>query len=105
MSAAANEVLMLNFLVEDKTPKAVPLDQILTRALRALRTHLAMDVAYVSELRDGRRIFRYVDAAPGVTGVEIGGSSAAESSFCQRVADLRLPELIPDTTKLAAALE
>ncbi|MDB5867596.1 MAG: hypothetical protein JWO70_5402, partial [Betaproteobacteria bacterium] len=37
MSAAPNEILMLNFLVEDKTPKSVSPDQILPRALRALR--------------------------------------------------------------------
>lgn len=105
MSAAANEILMLNFLVEDKTPKAVPLDQLLARALRALRTHLGMDVAFVSELRDGRRIFRYVDAAPGVTAVQIGTSHSVEETFCQRVVDLELPELIPDVSRVAAAAD
>src|SRR5215212_3782764 len=105
MSAAANEILMLNFLVEEKTPKTVPLDQLLARALRALRTHLGMDVAFISELRDDRRIFRYVDAAAGVSGIQMGSSNHVEESFCQRVVDLRLPELIPDTTKSPVAME
>ena len=105
MSAAANEILMLNFLVEDKTPKAVSLDQILARALRALRTHLGMDIAFISELRDGRRVFRLVDAAPGNTAVQMGGSDLLEDSYCQRVIDLRLPELIPDTSAVPAAME
>ena len=105
MSAAPGEILMLNFLVEDKTPKAVPLDQLLARALRALRTHLGMEVAFVSELRDGRRIFRYVDAAPGVTAIQIGTSHGVEETFCQHVVDLELPELIPDVSRLAAAAE
>ena len=103
MSASAHEILLLNFLVEDKTPKAVPLDQLLARALRALRTHLAMDVAFISELRDARRVFRYVDAAPGTTAVQMGSSDALENTFCQRVIDLRLPELIPDTSRLPEA--
>ena len=105
MSTAANEILMLNFLVEDKTPKAVSLDQILARALRALRTHLGMDIAFISELRDGRRVFRLVDASPGNTTVQMGGSDLLEDSYCQRVIDLRLPELIPDTSHVPAALE
>ena len=105
MSAAANEILMLNFLVEDKTPQAVSLDQILARALRALRTHLGMDIAFISELRDGRRVFRLVDAAPGNTAVQMGGSDLLEDSYCQRVIDLRLPELIPDTSQVPAAME
>ena len=105
MSAAANEILMLNFLVEDKTPKTVPLDQLLARALRALRTHLGMDVAFISELRDGRRFFRYVDAGPGHTTIQMGGSDPLEDSFCQRVVDQRLPELIPDTSQFPSAME
>ena len=105
MSAAANEILMLNFLVEDKTPKAVSLDQILPRALRALRTHLGMDIAFISEFRDGRRLFRYVDAARDNPDVQIGGSDLLEDSYCQRVVDGRLPELIPDAAEVSAANE
>ncbi len=105
MSVAAHEVLMLNFLLEDKNPKTVSLDQILSRALRALRTHLGMDIAFISELREGRRIYRYVDAAPGNASIQIGESDPLEQSYCQRVIDLRLPELIPDTSQVPAAAE
>src|SRR5215217_7365357 len=105
MSAAPNEILMLNFLVEDKTPKSVSPDQILPRALRALRTHLGMDVAFVSEFRGGRRVFRYVDAARENAAVQGGASDALEESYCQRVIDKRLPELIGDTSEMTAASE
>lgn len=102
MSAAPNEILMLNFLVEDKSPKTVTPDQILPRALRS---HLGMDVAFISELRDGRRVFRYVDAARDNAGVQIGASDVIEDTYCQRVIDGRLPEMIPDTSAVDEATE
>jgi len=105
MSAAANEILMLNFLVEDKAPKVVSPDQLMPRALRALRTHLGMDVAFISEFRDGRRIFRYVDAARENAAVQMGANDPLEDTYCQRVIDGRLPELITDTSDLPAATE
>ena len=105
MSAAANEILMLNFLVEDKAPQAVSADQLLPRALRALRTHLGMDVAFVSEFRDGRRIFRYVDAGRHHAAVQMGASDPIADTYCQRVVDGRLPEVINDSAEIAAASE
>jgi GAF domain-containing protein len=105
MSAAPSEILMLNFLVEDKAPKAVSPDQLLPRALRALRTHLGMDVAFISQFRDGRRVFRYVDSTRANPAVQMGASDPIEDTYCQRVVDGRLPELIPDTSELSAATE
>ena len=103
MSAAPSEILMLNFLVEDKTPKSVSPDQLLPRALRALRTHLGMDVAFIGQFRDGRRVFRYVDAARRNAAVQMGASDPIEDTYCQRVVDGRLPELIADTSEVTAA--
>src|SRR6185436_8057197 len=97
MPAASNEILLLNFLVEDKAPTAVSVDQLLPRALRALRTHLGMDVAFISEFREGRRVFRYVDAAQQHATVHVGASDPLEDTYCQRIVDGRLPELISDT--------
>jgi EAL domain-containing protein (putative c-di-GMP-specific phosphodiesterase class I) len=105
MSAAPNEILMLNFLVEDKTPKSVSPDQILPRALRALRIHLGMDVAFISEIRAGRRVFRYMDAAHENPAIQVGSSDPLEDTYCQRVLDARLPEIIPDAQALSAANE
>lgn len=98
MSAAPSEILLLNFLVEDKSTKAVTADQILPRALHALRSHLGMDVAFISEIKGDRRIFRYVDAVRAHPGVRSGASDSLAGSFCQRVIDGQFPELIPDTS-------
>jgi EAL domain-containing protein (putative c-di-GMP-specific phosphodiesterase class I) len=105
MSAASNEILMLNFLVEDKTPRTVSADQLLPRAIRALRTHLGMDIAFISQFRDGRRVFRYVDAARPRVAVQVGVTDPLEDTYCHRVVQGVLPELITDTSEVTAATE
>jgi EAL domain-containing protein (putative c-di-GMP-specific phosphodiesterase class I) len=60
------EILILNFLVENKTPGAVPLDQFLGRALRALRTQLGVEAAFLSRYdRAGHAVLEHVDSADG----------------------------------------
>lgn len=61
MSIQPDEVLMLNFLLEDKTPGALPAAQFLGRALRALRAHLQMDIAFISQFRDGKHVVSHAD--------------------------------------------
>jgi EAL domain-containing protein (putative c-di-GMP-specific phosphodiesterase class I) len=62
----AREVLILNFLVEDKTPGAAPLDPFLGRALRALRTQLGVEAAFITNYRrDGHTIVVHADSADG----------------------------------------
>lgn len=73
--------------------------------LRAIRTHLGMDVAFVSEFSEGRRVFRFVDSAPDVDVVSVGASDPLDESYCQRILDGRLPELIVEAASLAAARE
>jgi PAS domain S-box-containing protein len=72
--------------------------------LRAARSHLGMDVAFVSEFTADRRIFRYVDGSEEELPITVGGSGLLDESYCQRVIDGRLPKLIPDTSEIAAAM-
>jgi EAL domain-containing protein (putative c-di-GMP-specific phosphodiesterase class I) len=74
-------------------------------ALRAIRTHLGMDVAFISEFTDGQRVFRQLDAASQCCPVSVGDAQPLEESYCQRVVDGRLPELIHDASKIPAAME
>lgn len=76
----------------------------ITRILEAVRSHLGMDVAFVSEFLDGRRIFRHVGARGKASPIRVGDSSPLEEGYCQRVVDGRLPELIPDTAAVPAAM-
>lgn len=76
----------------------------LERGLSAIRRHLGMEVAFISEFADGRRIFRHVDADTEDAPVKVGASDPLEDSYCQRVVDGRLPELITDACLNAEAL-
>ncbi len=80
-------------------------ERALLEALHAIRAHLGMEVAFISEFDEDRRVFRYVDEDEGAPRLEVGASGPRESSYCQRVVDGRLPELIPDACQDAEALE
>jgi|AntDeeMinimDraft_5_1070356.scaffolds.fasta_scaffold00908_11 EAL domain-containing protein (putative c-di-GMP-specific phosphodiesterase class I) len=72
------------------------LDQVTRSLLQAIRQHLNMDVAFISEFVGDRRVFRYVDAEHDAQWMRPGDSDLREESYCQRVIDGRLPELIRD---------
>jgi EAL domain-containing protein (putative c-di-GMP-specific phosphodiesterase class I) len=67
------------------------------RALEAVRAHLGMHVAYVSEFVDGRSYFREVDAPGFEHIIKPGDSMSLDDVYCRHILEGRLPELIPDT--------
>lgn len=83
------------FMDRDAT-STLDIDVFLQEALQSIRTHLAMDVAFIAQFGDGERTFRYVDAKDPNPPISVGLSLPLEDGFCQRVVDGRLPELIPD---------
>ncbi|WP_372623509.1 EAL domain-containing protein [Falsiroseomonas sp.] len=75
-------------------------------ALAAVRKHLGMEVAYVSEFVDGRSVFREVDA-PGLEAlIKAGDSRSLDEVYCRHILAGHLPELIADTADypLAASM-
>ena len=72
MTIAPSELLLLNFLVEDKKPGAAALDPLLGRALRALRAHLALDSAFISQGAEGERVIRFIDSGTENPHLRIG---------------------------------
>jgi len=79
------------------------LSEMLVETLHAVRTHLGMDVAFISEFRDESRIFRYLDGNFVPLQLEVGAGDPLDESYCQRVLDGRLPELIQDAASLPEA--
>lgn len=72
-------------------------DAVVDVALATMRTHLGMEVAYMSEFVDNRAVFRAV-SAPGLEDVlPVGGSQQLSDIYCQHILEGRLPNLIPDT--------
>jgi EAL domain-containing protein (putative c-di-GMP-specific phosphodiesterase class I) len=71
------------------------------QALSSLRTHLGMEVAYVSEFVGNDSVFREVDA-PGLEAViKPGDHRSLDDVYCRHILAGRLPELIPDTSQNA----
>ena len=79
-------------------------DSILKRSLQAIRAHLGMEVAYVSEFVGARTVFREVDA-PGLEHViKVGDSLSLDDVYCRHILEGRLPHLIADTSKEQVAM-
>jgi EAL domain-containing protein (putative c-di-GMP-specific phosphodiesterase class I) len=74
--------------------------------LHAVREHLNMEVAFVSEFINGQRVFRYVDSDWTDSPVHAGFGHPLDASYCQRIVDKRLPELMQNAQKnpVAAAM-
>ena len=81
------------------------IDEVVLDTLSAIRLYLDMEVAFVAEFAGGRRRFRYVDSSLEHPPIAVGDSDPLEESYCQRVVDGRLPELIQDASAVPAALD
>lgn len=68
----------------------------LNEILRAVRTHLGMEIGFISEFTGGRRVFRYVESADGSACIAVGASDPLEESYCHWIVKGKLPELIRD---------
>lgn len=73
--------------------------------LKRIREAFRMDVVFVSQFLDGRRVIRTVSADPGdAYSVPEGASDPLEESYCHWIAQGRLPEVIPNTTEVPLAM-
>lgn len=64
------------------------------RMLELVRTHLGMDVAFVSEFVGDDWVLRHI--SPEGTGVEPGHRHPIEDTYCKRITDGRVECVIPD---------
>ena len=68
------------------------------RMLEAVRSHLGMEVAYLSEFEGNDSVFLAVDA-PGFEGmIKPGDRHSLDDVYCRHILEGRLPELIRDTS-------
>lgn len=74
------------------------------KALHAVRSHLGMDVAFVSEFVDNRRYFRHVDSETARSPIKAGDTIPLDEGYCKKIVDGKLPELIPDTAAVPEAM-
>ncbi|MEA3011761.1 MAG: hypothetical protein QOD42_306 [Sphingomonadales bacterium] len=79
-------------------------DQAIDRILEAVRTHLGMDIAFASRFVDGRREFTHINAGKPAP-AKLGDSEPQEETYCYRILQGRLPELIIDAKDHPEAME
>ena len=98
------EVRISELLVATSDAADPELPVAVLEVLKLIRTKLSMDVAFVSEITDGRRMFKCVDSAPGFTPqLTAGMSDPVEESWCQRVVEGRLPQVMHDAAPYIAS--
>ncbi|PLS75961.1 MAG: hypothetical protein CYG61_04650 [Actinobacteria bacterium] len=73
MPRAGDATALASFLERGRT-SGESASRLANEALRAIRNHLGMDVAFISELTSTERVFRYVDADDADCPVEVGGA-------------------------------
>lgn len=68
------------------------------QVLHLARRHLQLDVAFVSQVTATEQRFTAVQADAVNFGLEVGGATPLEATFCKRMLDGTIPQLIPDVT-------
>jgi GAF domain-containing protein len=64
--------------------------------LRDIREALQMDVAFVSQFSEERLVFRVLEGDGESFGWQEGESFPIDQSYCKRVLDGRIPQVVPD---------
>ena len=67
--------------------------------LRDLREALQMDVAFVSEFSEDQLVFRALEGDSESFGWQEGTSFPIDESYCKRVLDGRIPQVVPDAKR------
>jgi len=102
MDQQALDVKISELLVATADGFDPELDRGITDVLLMLRRQLRMDVVFVSEFIGSERVFRFVEGTVP-NGPQTGDVAPLEESYCQRVVEGRLPELVTDTRPLISS--
>ena len=77
--------------------RAAAAGESIEKSLRVARELLSMDIAWIAEFQDGKKVFRIVDGDAHSFGFYEGDALPLDRSFCQRVVQGKIPNVIGDT--------
>lgn len=97
-------VIISELLVATADSSDPLIDGSVNEVLRTMLVRMNMDVVFVSEFVEGKRVFRFVDTRGRAPELRAGESNPLEETFCQRIVDGRLPGLIRDVGELPAGV-
>ena len=85
--------------MSDQTPAGEGFSQTpetIEQLLYAVREALQMDVAFVSQFAQDRLVFRALEGDAESFGWQQGESFPLDESYCKRVLEGRIPDVVPD---------
>ena len=88
--------------MSDRTPPGGgfgPAPEDIERMLSDVRRALGMDVAFVSEFAGDELVFRAIEGDAESFGWREGQSFPLDESYCKRVLDGRIPDVVPDAKR------
>jgi GAF domain-containing protein len=88
--------------MNDRTPPGEgfgPTPEAIEHMLSDVRIALQMDVAFVSEFAGDRLVFRALEGDAESFGWQEGTSFPLDDSYCKRVLDGRVPQVVPDAKR------
>ena len=71
--------------------------------ISSIRSHLKMDIAFISNFSGGNRIIQYVDGDSKYAKGLLGSSAPVDESYCHLIAEGTLPPIIADSALHPAA--
>jgi EAL domain-containing protein (putative c-di-GMP-specific phosphodiesterase class I) len=74
----------------------LPVRELIARLVELARSRTGMDLAWVSSFHEGRQVFDVLAGDAGRFGLAAGDSGLLADSYCARVVDGRLPNLVTD---------
>ena len=88
--------------MSDRTPPGGgfgPTPETIEDMLRDVRQALQMDVAFVSKFSEDQLVFRALEGDAESFGWQEGESFPIDESYCKRVLDGRIPNVVPDARR------
>ncbi|GAA0397461.1 hypothetical protein GCM10009133_03120 [Cocleimonas flava] len=94
-----NKKILAELLLANARKDRESVSEDLQQILSAIRTHLDMDIAFIAEFSQGKRVFKYIDSKKESCVIKAGDSDPVNETYCHKIVNGEIPEHITDTLK------